>query len=60
MAAPPPSATGTGHGFLRWVQPTARRMDGYPTPYAWAEWFCEHMGVAIDDFITRIEWRYLG
>lgn len=32
---------------------------GQPTPYAWVEWFCEEMRCAPDDFVTRIEWRYL-
>jgi hypothetical protein len=32
---------------------------GQPTPWAWIEWFCDEMNVAPDDFVTRIEWRYL-
>lgn len=32
---------------------------GQPTPWAWIEWFCTKMRVSPDDFVTRIEWRYL-
>lgn len=30
-----------------------------PTPVAWVTWFCEQMNCRPDDFVTRIEWRYL-
>lgn len=33
---------------------------GQPTPCAWVEWFCDEMGVCPYDYVTRIEWRYLG
>ena len=32
---------------------------GYPSCVAWVQWFCEEMNVEPDDFVTRIEWRYL-
>lgn len=32
---------------------------GYPASWAWATWFADEMNVMLDDFVTRIEWRYL-
>lgn len=33
--------------------------DGWPTVDAWVRWFCEAMRCRPDDFVTRIEFRYL-
>ena len=32
---------------------------GQPTKTAWVDWFCQQMRVRPDDWVTRIEWRYL-
>lgn len=32
---------------------------GQPTRAAWVEWFCQQMRVQPDEYVTRIEWRYL-
>ena len=32
---------------------------GQPTERAWIDWFCDAMDCRPDDYITRIEWRYL-
>lgn len=40
--------------FEEWTEP-----DMWPTRLAWVQWFCEAMDCMPDDWVTRIEWRYL-
>jgi hypothetical protein len=32
---------------------------GLPSVGAWVRWFAEEMDCAVDDLVTRIEWRYV-